>query len=123
MQVALPVQPGVLVAGDFLDQQTRLGRANVHHRLDLEAIAVQVELGQVLRPERVVAVTEVRVTRAEKEVNKGAEDPVAPVPRKRYFVPAAAPREARSLSGGGAGGKRGNKAGDFQAVGGPVGVH
>src|ERR1700733_13069680 len=98
MQVALPVQPGVLVAGDFLDQQTRLGRANVHHRLDLEPIAVQVELGQVLRPERVVAVTQVRVTRAKKEVNEGAEDPVAPMPRKRDVVTAAATREARSLS-------------------------
>jgi hypothetical protein len=74
-EVALPVHPRPFLARYLLHPQPGFRRADVHDGLDLEAVAVQVECGQVLRPERVTAVAQVGVLGADGQVDQPAEGP------------------------------------------------
>ena len=117
------MHPRAFSTRDLLDPQGRLGRPDVHHGLDLESSAVEVEIRQMFRPEGVVAVTEVGVAGAEGQIHQPAENPVPETPADRDVVAPAAVREAGPLGKVGSGHQGGHEANDLGPRGGTVAVH
>src|SRR5207247_6811897 len=96
-QVALSVQTLPLVARHLDDPELRPSRPNVHHGLDLEAVAVEVELRETSAPKGVIAVAEVAVAGSMEHVGNESEDPVPAPPQERNVGATAALNEAGSL--------------------------
>jgi hypothetical protein len=111
VQVAHPVDPGMLEAGDFCDGKSFLRDPHMYQRLDLETIApqpsvalacrrrggVEVQHRNVLLPEHVVSVAEVRVAGSVAEVDHRREHAVAQPAQPRDVAAAAAWGEPCSL--------------------------
>src|SRR4051794_14416321 len=76
-EVALAEDALALEARHLVDHETGLRDADVHERLDLEAIAVDVDVRQAAGPEGVVAVAEVGVARAVERVHQEVQALVA----------------------------------------------
>jgi hypothetical protein len=104
VQVAHPVNPGMFEAGDFGDGQSFLRYPHMDQRLDLETIApqppvalawqrrggVEVQHRDVLLPEHVVPVAEVRVPGSVAEVDHPGEQAVAQPAQPRDVTAAPA---------------------------------
>src|ERR671920_1154772 len=106
-----------LVAGHLLDGQSGLGDADVHQRLDFEAVAVDAHVWEATRPEGVVAVTEVGIARVVQGVYERVESAVAKAPGPGDVRAGAALCEARSLHEVGAVAEGRNEARNLRRVG------
>src|ERR1039458_1325905 len=122
MEVAHPVDAPELVAWHFLDSQSGLGDADVHHGLDLEADAVEAKGRQMPGPERVIAVTQVCVPGAEGEIHHDAQDTVAQSAGDVAVVAPPRVGEPWSLGLVCSGDEGAPEAGNLGAVGGAVAV-
>src|SRR4051812_9565581 len=122
-QVALAVDSGRLVARDLDDLEAGGEGADVHQRLDLEAVRVSLDhRSNPLAPEGVVAVAEVRVVAAESQPHQHPQAPVAKPAERAHVGSPAALEEAGPLGEIGAGEKRPDEGGDLLRQGGAVGV-
>src|SRR5690242_6463763 len=134
-QVRLAEDALAFDGGDFGDLEAGGGDAAVEDGLDLEAVAPehavggcggvgggQVEDGEQVGPEGVVAVAQVGVAGAEQGVGDAVESGVAGAAQQGDVVAAAAGGEAGALGEVGAGDQGGDEGGDLGGVGRAVGV-
>src|SRR3954447_11135852 len=105
-QVARAVQAARLETWNFGDAQRRLSRPDVDERLDLEAVTLlrlvtgcrrQLEIGQAVPPEGVVAIAEIGEGRAVESVDQTRENPVTGTAGKCDVRAAAAVRKPRTF--------------------------
>jgi hypothetical protein len=122
IEVALAVHALALEARDLVDDEAGLRHADVHERLDLEPVAVDVDVRQAARPERVVAVAEVGVARPVQRVHQEVEPAIAEPTGEGDVRAVAALGEARALHEVGAVDERGHEARDLRRVGRAIGV-
>ncbi len=85
-QASDPHDPSILEAWDFDDAQAGAQCANVHHGLDLEAVAIEVENREHPAPERVVAVAQVGVATAVQPADHADERLVPPPSVERHVA-------------------------------------
>ncbi len=67
------MEPRRLVARDLADPQPRFSRADVDESLDLEAVAVDVDVDEAAPPEGVVPVAQIGEARAVERVDEDVE--------------------------------------------------
>ena len=123
MEIALSVNSLRLVTGDLLHAEPVLGGSDIHHGLYFEAATVEMEVGEAVRPKRVVAVAQVGVPGSEGEVHQAAQHPISKTTAQGDVVTAATVGEARTLGIVGARGQGAHIADDLGAGRGAVAVH
>ena len=121
-QAPLAVDAVRLVAGDLRDLQPATGGADIQHRLDLEAVGIDFEVGDDAGPEGVVAVTEVGEAVAEQRPHHQHERFVPRPTQERHVRGAAAGDEARALGEVGPGQEDADEGVDLGRILGAVGV-
>ena len=111
------MQPLVLETRDLDDFHTCPKGADVHERLDLETVRVELKPRQHVSPERVVPVTQIGVATTEQQTNHRRQESVSELPVQRHVAGAAALREAGAFDEVGTGEQESHETGNLVRVG------
>jgi len=122
VQIADAKPARMLEAADFDHSQLGGERAQVHFCFDLEPVRLQVQAGQDVPPESIVAIAQVRVLAAKQQAAEHDEAPVAQLAVEFHIGCAAALHETGAFREVRPRHQGADKGGDLAGVGGPVGV-